>query len=238
MSLFHLRGGAQSHSSLNEKIKFFYFLSLLIFVLTSSKLAFLSFVLLFHTILLFLFRVRFRDYFHYLAEPLFIALMLFLLKSLQIFPFRFNLEKVGENLIIPLKIMGASTLFLCFYFKTSFFEILRLLNWLRIPILLQELIFLTYRFISILHHEVSLIYLSQKVRFGYSNFKNALRSLNLLVQSAFIQNLHHTETFLQSMLQRGYDFKGLRLSSRKAPFKEKIVLILVIIIWGLLWKHL
>ncbi|MFN4132541.1 MAG: energy-coupling factor transporter transmembrane component T family protein [Caldimicrobium sp.] len=223
---------------LNEKVKFLYFFSLLILVLTSQKLAFLCLVFTIHLVITVTLIKKPKKVFKYYVEPLFIAFSIPIIKSISLFPFNFQSHLFWENLPISLKILSAFSLFLVFHLTTNFFETLQILHWLRIPLLLRELIFLTYRTLMILHKEISLIYLSQKIRLGYSNLKNSLTSFYYLIQGTFLNSLRHSETLLQSMVQRGYSFSNFPLSSSKLSKKDILSLFLMLSLWGLLWIFL
>ena len=60
---------------------------------------------------------------------------------------------------------------------------------LHIPSTMIELIVLIYRFIFILLEEASEIHNGQELKFGYTNFRNSLNSLGLLVRSLFVRVL-------------------------------------------------
>ncbi|MCS7149703.1 MAG: hypothetical protein N2Z40_04730 [Caldimicrobium sp.] len=221
--------------ALNSKTKLLYFLSLLILTLATKSSYFLSLILFSHLLLCYATGLTIKKILKSLAEPLFVALMLILVKSVSLSPLSFNIQALFEGLIIALRILSAFSLFLFFYHGIFFTEILALLNWLRLPLLLQELIFLSFRFTSILHQEIATIYLSQKNRLGYTTFSRSLRSLRLLVQGSFFQSFRHTEKILQAMEQRGFDYKNLIPYLSPIPHKDLMLLIITISTWLVLW---
>ncbi|WFA10262.1 cobalt ECF transporter T component CbiQ [Tissierella sp. Yu-01] len=77
----------------------------------------------------------------------------------------------------------ASTFFLGL--TTPLNSIIRVLKKVYIPNFLIELVVLIYRFIFIFLKEANEIYIGQELKFGYSNFKNSLRSTSLLIRSLF-----------------------------------------------------
>lgn len=223
---------------INEKTKFLYFIFLLILVLTTQKLSFLLLTLSFHMVIIIILVKKLKNLFKYFIEPLFIALLIPIIKSLSLFPLNFQSEIFLGNLFIFFKILSAFCLFLIFYFSTNFFETLQILHWLRVPFLLRELIFLTFRTLLILHKEILLIYLSQKIRLGYSSFKNSLSSFYYLIQGSFLNCLRHTETLLLSMAQRGYSFRNFPIPSSSLSKKEIFGFILILALWSFLWIFL
>lgn len=221
--------------ALNSKTKLLYLLSLLILTLATKSSYFLSLILFFHLLLCYATGTTIKNLLKSLAEPLFVALMLILVKSVSLSPLSLNVQALFEGLTLALRILSAFSLFLFFYNSIFFTEILALLNWLRLPLLLQELIFLSFRFILILHQEIATIYLSQKNRLGYTNFSRSLKSLRLLVQSSFFQSFRHTERVLQAMQQRGFDYKNLIPYLSPIPRKDLLLLTITISTWLVLW---
>ncbi len=221
----------------SEKLKFLYFLTLLILVLLSRTIYFPLVVFFSHLlILLFIFSLRPKTLFKLYLEPLLIALLIPLIKSLSLFPLVIKPELALKGTLYSFKILSAFSLFLIFYFSTNFFDTLRILQWLRVPVLLRELIFLTFQFLLIIHNKVLLTYLSQKTRLGYSNSKNSLRSFYYLIQSTFLNSLKHTETLLQSMQQRGYDFNHFPLTNSSLSLKSLLIFLVIILFWFGVWK--
>lgn len=188
-------------------------------------------MLFIHSSLIYFLRIPLKEILKALSEPLFIALVLFLIKSLRLsYPF-FEGSEILPALKISLRIVGASLLFLIFLKTTSVTQVLALLNWLRVPLLLQELIYLSFRFIKLWHEEIQTIYLSQKNRLGYRGFVNSLRSLQYLIHGAFFQALERSEASLQAMYQRGYDFRNLLSVLPSLSFCEIGILLLICISW-------
>lgn len=88
---------------------------------------------------------------------------------------------------------------------TPLIDIIKVLKKLHIPSIIIELLVLTYRFIFIFLEESREIYLSQEIRFGYSNFKNALKSSSLLIRSLFLRVLLRYEDMVISLDTKLYN---------------------------------
>lgn len=219
----------------NPKVKLLYFIFLLLLALSSKNLSFLALLFFFHLGLIFLLGLSLREVPKILAEPLVMATILVLIKAIKFNPFYVDTLSLQEGLVIALRILASFSLFLFFYLVTTFSEILALLNWLRIPLLLQELIYLTFRFVLLLHQEIYAIYLSQRNRLGYVNFRTSLRSLSSLIKGAFFQTLKHCEDTLQAMYQRGYDYKNLLILLPAIPHRDWFFLLSSLTLWGSLW---
>lgn len=219
---------------LNAKVKFFYLLILLTITLSSKSLPFIITVIGTHLLLLPLMKIPLREILKALFEPLFIAVVIFLIKTIKItYPY-FDLTELMSSAKISLRIIGSSLLLVIFLKITPITQVLALLNWLRVPLLLQELIYLTFRFVKLWHDEIQTIYLSQKNRLGYRGFINSLRSLHYLIQGAFFQALDRAEVSLQAMYQRGYDYRNLLSVLPSLSPHEIHFLILTCLTWIIL----
>ncbi len=220
---------------LNIKIRFLYFCGLLLLILLSKNSLFLLLIFLFHLVFFLRDKENLRGLIHFYLEPLFIALILVILKGLDFSSFHNTLYNIKENLFLGLRVLSACTLFLFFYASLGFFEIIKLMHWLRISPFFQELFFLSYKFIHLLRGDLSLVYLTQKNRLGYGGFRKSLNSLKYLVQASFFKALRHTEETLQSMQQRGFDFKNLARTIDPLKASELFYLLFALSLWTLLW---
>ncbi len=220
---------------LHPQSKFIYFLSLLLLILISSQILFLTLLFLFH-LSLFLFLTKHpKSLLKSYQEPFLIALLLLLIKSVTLSSLKVDFNIFYQNLYLALRILTAFTLFLLFSSSLKFFELAKLMSWLKVPAFFTELVYLTTKFISLLKEEIYSIYLAQKNRLGYVNLKNSLRSLNYLIQTGFFQSLRRSENLVHCMEQRGFDFKNLPFPLEKISSQEKFFLILLITSWFILW---
>lgn len=96
----------------------------------------------------------------------------------------------------------------CSYFlilTTPFNNLIKLLLKYKIPVLLIELIMLTYRFIFILLEEIAKIYKAQDLRFGYINMKNSFNSLGLLLRTLIVRIIKRYKDMIISLESKNYD---------------------------------
>jgi cobalt/nickel transport system permease protein len=94
-------------------------------------------------------------------------------------------SSLDDSILLSTRVFAsiASTFFLGL--TTPLNSIIRVLKKAYIPSFLVELVVLIYRFIFIFLEEANEIYIGQELKFGYSNFKNSLRSTSLLIRSLF-----------------------------------------------------
>ncbi len=182
------------------------------------------------------------------SEPMFLALVLVLIKFLfsgKDAIFSLNLlgisitgyrEGLVEGLLIASRIIGAVSIVAVLGFSTPFTEFMAGLSWLRIPKGLIEILMFAYRYIFVLLEDAVVIYNAQKNRLGYSNIRRGLSSFGILTGSLTLKAFEHSQNATVAMVQRGYD--GNMPMLKHKPFKpsEIIISLLFIIAMGFVWK--
>lgn len=111
--------------------------------------------------------------------------------SLYIFERYIGITKgaLDESIILGTRVFASigATFFLGL--TTPLNNLIRVLKWLHLPKSIIELVVLIYRAIFIFLDEAQEIFTGQELKFGYSNFKNSLRSTGLLMRSLFLRVL-------------------------------------------------
>lgn len=72
-----------------------------------------------------------------------------------------------------------------------------------LPVLLIELMELTYRFIFTFFHSMQTIYLAQQARLGYHSPLQWLRSLSMLIAALFVEMFQRSRELNHAMQARG-----------------------------------
>ncbi len=119
----------------------------------------------------------------------------------------------------------------CLYFltlTTPVTDIVLLLNKLRVPALVIELLTLIYRFILILLEVSRQIYLAQDLRIGYRNLRTGLTSLGKLILSVFIKSYRQSLAMYDALVSRCYAGKLHVLEDRRQWSWRNILLIFLI----------
>ncbi|MCI5801746.1 MAG: cobalt ECF transporter T component CbiQ [Oscillospiraceae bacterium] len=114
--------------------------------------------------------------------------------------------------------------------STPVTDILQVLQRLRCPTLLVELMLLTYRFIFVLAETAAAMTTAQQSRLGNRNFKTSVRSFGALGSMLFIRAVKRSARIYDAMESRCYDGK-LRVLRESIP--PKGAEIAGIILWGL-----
>lgn len=182
-----------------------------------------------------------------LSEPLFIALVLILLKfffygSDELFSFNFfGLHVAGhgdgllEGLRIGLRIAAAVSVIALLGFSTPFAELMAGLSWLRIPRGFIEILMFAYRYIFVLLEDAVVIYHAQKNRLGYSTMKRGLSSFGTLAGSLTLKAFEHSQNTTTAMVQRGYDGTIPLLEHKPFRIAEVLVSFIFLAFMGVAW---
>lgn len=91
--------------------------------------------------------------------------------------------------------------------NTPITDIIYVLRKVRVPEVILDLMVLVYRNIFILSDTAQSIYVSQKSRLGFRNFKTTLKSTGLMAGSVFVLSGMRAEQMYRSMESRGYNGK-------------------------------
>lgn len=231
----------------DARVKLFAALILLIMVLSYRGFVFPSLVTLSCLFLCIRMKVSFRALVLRFSEPLFIAIMLVLLKCFfsgkdELFTANvLGITAVGhkdglmEGLLIGGRIIGAVSLVALLGFSTPFAEFMAGLSWFRVPKGFIEILMFAYRYIFVLFEDAQVIYQAQKNRLGYSTIRRGLSSFGTLAGALTIKAFDHSQSTTVAMVQRGYDGDMPMLLHR--PFKsiEIFASTLVLLIMGVLW---
>jgi cobalt/nickel transport system permease protein len=195
-------------------------------------------------------RVTLRAFFLRFAQPMFIAVMIVLLKFLftgENVVFSMKVLGIGiaghsdglmEGILIASRIVGAVSIVTVLGFATPFDEIVAALSWFRVPRGLIEVMIFAYRYIFVLLEDALVIYNAQKNRLGYSSVRRGLRSFGVLAGSLTLRAFENSQHTATAMLQRGYDgdmplfkHKGFRLPEVAAAFVFLTIMGVVSRLW-------
>ncbi|HTP66410.1 MAG TPA: cobalt ECF transporter T component CbiQ [Geobacteraceae bacterium] len=168
------------------------------------------------------------------AEPLFIAVMVILLKFLfsgQVPLFSFRLfgflvtghgDGLTDGLLIASRIVGAVSITALLGFSTSFTDLMGALAWFRVPACFIEVALFAWRYLFLLFDDALVIYSAQKNRLGYAGFVRGARSFGTLAGALVIKAFDSSQSVSVAMAQRGYD--GTMPLLRHRPFRASEIL--------------
>jgi cobalt/nickel transport system permease protein len=232
----------------DARVKLLAALAFLAMVISSGGFVFPLLVAGICTALCFALGVRPRVLALRFAEPLFITLMVLLLKlfftgRVELFSFHvFGVEIVGhedglrEGLRIASRIAGAVTLVALLGFATPFTELMGALSWLRVPRGFIEVALFAWRYLFVLFEDAQVVYSAQKNRLGYAGCRRGLRSFGTLAGALVIKAFDNSQTVTTAMVQRGYDGSMPMLKHKPFRFGEVALSLAILICMGIIWK--
>ncbi|MDH5696761.1 MAG: cobalt ECF transporter T component CbiQ [Dehalococcoidia bacterium] len=120
----------------------------------------------------------------------------------------FNLVGYAEGLahgfLIMCRVIGGVSLILFLSMSTPVNKLLLAATWFRVPKIFVELALLVYRYIFVLLEEIMTIKEAQRVRLGYHNWRQSMRSLSILGGSLILRAYDRAERVFEAMVARGY----------------------------------
>lgn len=182
-----------------------------------------------------------------MAEPLFIASVVLLLKFFfsgehELFSLSFiGLEITGysdglyEGIRIVSRIMGGCSLIVLLGFSTSFVNLMSGLAWMRVPRSFIEIMMFAYRYIFVFIEDGVTIYEAQRNRLGYTDIRRGLKSFGTLAGALVIRSFDQSNKISEAMTQRGYTGEIPVLKTRSLKIYEMIFALLFIVVIGALW---
>jgi len=235
-------------SSCDPRVKLAAALALLIMVISSGSIAFPLLVTALGIGVCLWLRVPARHLLMRFAEPLFLAIVVLLLKSLfsggeplatfDLYWLQLSVSRDGllEGCRIAARICGAVTLVAALGFATPFTELLAALAWLRLPRGFIEVTVFAWRYLFVLADDAQVIHAAQKNRLGYVGVRRSFRSLGILAGALVIKAFDSSQTMTVAMTQRGYD--GTLPLMKHRPFRtsELLTSLLFVTAMGIFWR--
>jgi len=113
-------------------------------------------------------------------------------------------EGLVHGLLIMWRVIGGMSLILFLSMSTPVNKLLMAVRWFRLPRAFIELALLIYRYIFVLIEEVVAIKDAQRVRLGYRNWQQGIRSVGTLGGILVLRAYDRAERVFEAMLARGY----------------------------------
>jgi cobalt/nickel transport system permease protein len=182
------------------------------------------------------------------AEPLFLAVMVVLLKLFfsghePLFSAHLlGWEVVGhrdglrEGFFIATRIVGAVSLVALLGFSTSFTGLMAALAWFRVPKGFTDVALFAWRYLFVLLDDAQVVYSAQRNRLGYAGFRRGLRSFGTLAGALVIKAFDNSQTITTAMVQRGYDGDMPLLKHKPFRPSEVMASVIVVLAMGAIWR--
>ncbi len=234
-------------SAVDARIKLVVTLALLIMVLSYKGMLFPLVVAAGSLVLCFIMRIPLRVLMLRMAQPLFIAAVLLLLKlffsgneimfSLNLFGFELAGHRDGliEGAKITARIVGGVSLVVALGFATPFLEFVAALSWLKVPKAFIEIMMFAYRYIFLFLDDANTIYSAQRNRLGYTGIRKSLNSFGVLTGSLVLRGFEQSQKTADAMMQRGYTGDMPMLKGKPLKAADIFIAMLIVIAGGAVW---
>jgi cobalt/nickel transport system permease protein len=113
-------------------------------------------------------------------------------------------EGLAHGILIMCRVIGGVSLILLLSMSTPANKLLLAATWFRVPKIFVELALLVYRYIFVLLEEMVTIKDAQRVRLGYRNWRQSMRSVGVLGGSLILRAYDRAERVFEAMVVRGY----------------------------------
>lgn len=182
------------------------------------------------------------------AEPLFIAVMVVILKTFfsgkaplfavdllgyEIIGYR---DGLAEGCRIASRIAGAVSVVALVGFATPFTDLMAALAWLRVPRGFIDVALFAWRYLFVLFDDAQVVYSAQKNRLGYVGYRRGLRSFGTLAGALVIKAFDNSQAITTAMVQRGYDGTMPLLKQKPLRVAEIILSLLFVAGMGIVWR--
>ncbi len=234
-------------TKIDARVKLLVTLALLVMVLSYKGILFPLIIAAAALIVCTSMRIPFRIMLLRFSQPMFIALVVLLLKtffsgqeimfSINLFGMNIAGHKDGlmEGLRITSRIAGGVSLVVALGFATPFIEFVAALSWLRVPKAFIEIMMFAYRYLFMLLEDANTIYSAQKNRLGYSGIKKGLHSFGVLTGSLVLRGFEQSQKTADAMVQRGYTGDMPLLKGEPLRIAELAVAMFIVLSGGAIW---
>ncbi len=238
---------------MDARVKLIVTLALLAMVLSYREIMFPLVVAAISFVLCLNMRIPARILVLRMAQPLFLAIVILLLKlffsgkdamfvislptsHFSLFTLTGHRDGLIEGIRIMSRIVGGVSLVVILGFATPFIEFTAALSWLRVPRPFIEIMMFAYRYLFMFLEDAMTIYSAQKNRLGYSTMRRGLSSFGVLAGSLTLKAFDHSHNTTVAMVQRGYDGNMPLLKHKAFKLNEVAVSIIFMACMGLLWR--
>ena len=181
------------------------------------------------------------------CEPLFIALVLLILKSLSgslplvsinlyVTTVTIHADGLRQGILLASRITGGVAVIAAVGFSTGFTQLLSALSWLKIPREITEVALFAWRYLFVLADDAQVIHAAQKNRLGYVGLRRSLRSIGSLAGALVIKAFDTSQAMTTAMAQRGYDGNMPLMKHQPLPLREVALAGMFIICMAAIWK--
>ncbi len=239
-------------SKVDARVKLIVTLALLAMVLSYREIMFPLVVAAISFVLCLNMRIPARILVLRMAQPLFLAIVILLLKlffsgkdamfvislptsHFSLFTLTGHRDGLIEGIRIMSRIVGGVSLVVILGFATPFIEFTAALSWLRVPRPFIEIMMFAYRYLFMFLEDAMTIYSAQKNRLGYAGIRTGLSSFGVLAGSLVLRGFEQSQRTADAMVQRGYTGDMPLLKGKPLKFVEIALAAVFVIFAGVIW---
>ncbi|MEN6396368.1 MAG: cobalt ECF transporter T component CbiQ [Methanoregula sp.] len=141
-------------------------------------------------------------------------------------------DAVRQSVLILFRVFGCMVSLFFIALTTPMTDLFNVMKRCRLPVELIDLMMIMYRYIFIIYEQAHEIWQAQKMRLGYSRFKESINSFSMLLGMLFISSWNAGEDLVHAMDCRCYDgvFPSLDVAE---PIKMRSLLPVILYLSGL-----
>ena len=234
-------------AKIDSRVKLMVTLALLVMVLSYKGIMFPLVIAAASFVVCMRMRIPLRIMLLRFSQPMFIALVVLLLKfffsgeeimfSINLFGMKIAGHKDGlmEGMRITSRIIGGVSLVVALGFATPFIEFVAALSWLRVPKTFIEIMMFAYRYLFMFLEDANTIYSAQKNRLGYAGIRKGMNSFGVLTGSLVLRGFEQSQKTADAMIQRGYTGDVPLLKGEALRTVELTAAVFIVIAGGAVW---
>ncbi len=173
----------------------------------------------------------FSSFFLILSAPAFIFNISINEQNISIY---LDYDNLSEFIFFIWRSLASISCLLFIVLTTSLGEIILNLEKIRFPLILRELLILTYRFIFILFITTEKLILAQKARGGYNNKKLAFKSICMVISQLFKITIINYQQFYLAVMSRGFSGEFKVINNKKFTISVRYIIEFMIVYLGLI----
>ncbi len=234
-------------AKIDARVKLIVTLALLVMVLSYKGILFPLVIAVVSVMVCMKMRIPIRIMLLRFSQPMFIALVVLLLKfffsgeeimfSINLLGMKISGHKDGlmEGLRITSRIIGGVSLVVALGFATPFIEFMSALSWLRVPKVFIEIMMFAYRYLFMFLEDANTIYSAQKNRLGYAGIRKGMNSFGVLTGSLVLRGFEQSQKTADAMMQRGYTGDMPLLKGEPLRVIELVFGLFIVLSGGVIW---
>lgn len=129
----------------------------------------------------------------------------------------------GQAVQVAFRVLGAVSILYVLVLSTPVHEIVAVLDRLRVPVVVTELMVFMYRYIFVIMESWQTMRQAAESRLGYCDYKTSCRTFGNALGNLFLISMRRASRYYDALLARGYEGKLLFLEEEKPVAVRQVV---------------